>query len=64
MSFISVTGYWYPNRATQIMNPSKPNPSSPRMVAQDILDELNEVHPFRKDPFLIGKVKTEKARSI
>ena len=54
--FTCVTGYWYPNRSTEMIRPHKPI-QSPRMLAQDILDELNEVHPFRKDPFLIGKIK-------
>ena len=56
MSLISVTGYWYPNQSTEMLPPEKPI-RSPRILTQDILDEINEVHPFSKDPFLIGKVK-------
>ena len=56
MSLNCVTGYWYPNRSTEILHRAKPIQSA-NMLAQDILDELNEVHPFKKDPFLIGKVK-------
>ena len=56
MSLISVTGYWYPNQSTEMLPPDKPI-RSPRLLAEDILDEINEVHPFSKDPFLIGKVK-------
>ena len=56
MSLICVTGYWYPNQSTEMLPPAKPI-QSPRLLAQDILDEINQVHPFSKDPFLIGKVK-------
>ena len=56
MSLICVTGYWYPNQSTEMLPPAKPI-QGPRLLAQDILNEINEVHPFSKDPFLIGKVK-------
>ena len=56
MSLISVTGYWYPNQSTEMLPQDKPI-RSPRLLAEDILEEINEVYPFSKDPFLIGKVK-------
>ena len=56
MTLNFVTGYWYPNRSTEILFHPKPIPNA-NMLVEDILKELNEVHPFKKDPFLIGKVK-------